>query len=102
MLRNYVICPLFVASGSGFKPNEPYMYGLFNAAVKLQGGYTAGIITSFYVAIFISIFYLCFMHQLMNWLSEDYMEIDSRNVSITFDILIGMVIFQFTKGGMTR
>lgn len=38
------------SSGSGFKSNEPYMYGLFNAAVKLQGGYTAGIITSFYLS----------------------------------------------------
>lgn len=38
------------SSGSGFKSNEPYMYGFFNAAVKLQEGYTAGIITSFYLS----------------------------------------------------
>ncbi|GLJ44623.1 hypothetical protein SUGI_0937900 [Cryptomeria japonica] len=38
------------SSGSGFKSKEPYMYGFFNAAVKLQAGYTAGIITSFYLS----------------------------------------------------
>ncbi|GLJ44622.1 hypothetical protein SUGI_0937870 [Cryptomeria japonica] len=36
--------------GSGFKSKEAYMYGFFNAAVKLQAGYTAWIITSFYLS----------------------------------------------------
>ncbi|GLJ44617.1 hypothetical protein SUGI_0937820 [Cryptomeria japonica] len=38
------------SSGSGFSSQEAYMYGFFNAAVKLQAGYTAGIITSFYLS----------------------------------------------------
>ncbi|GLJ44712.1 hypothetical protein SUGI_0940180 [Cryptomeria japonica] len=38
------------SSGSGFRSKEAYMYGFFNAAVKLQAGYTAGIITSFYLS----------------------------------------------------
>ncbi|KAH9329124.1 hypothetical protein KI387_001232, partial [Taxus chinensis] len=38
------------SSGSGFKSKEPYMYGFFNAAVKLQAGYTAGVLTSFYLS----------------------------------------------------
>ncbi|KAH9329121.1 hypothetical protein KI387_001229 [Taxus chinensis] len=38
------------SSGSGFKSKEANMYGFFNAAVRLQGGYTAGIITSFYLS----------------------------------------------------
>ncbi|KAH9329123.1 hypothetical protein KI387_001231, partial [Taxus chinensis] len=38
------------SSGSGFKSKEAYMYGFFNAAVRLQAGYTAGIITSFYLS----------------------------------------------------
>eukprot|EP00252_Welwitschia_mirabilis_P022235 TRINITY_DN5972_c0_g1_i5.p1 TRINITY_DN5972_c0_g1~~TRINITY_DN5972_c0_g1_i5.p1 ORF type:complete len:325 (+),score=44.40 TRINITY_DN5972_c0_g1_i5:51-1025(+) len=38
------------SSGSGFKSKDPYMYGLFNAAIKLQAGYTAGIVTTFYVS----------------------------------------------------
>ncbi|XP_006848333.2 probable xyloglucan endotransglucosylase/hydrolase protein 32 [Amborella trichopoda] len=37
-------------SGSGFKSKKSYMYGFFNAAIKLQSGYTAGIITSFYLS----------------------------------------------------
>ncbi|GLJ44619.1 hypothetical protein SUGI_0937840 [Cryptomeria japonica] len=36
--------------GSGFKSKDAYMYGFFNAAVKLQAGYTIGIITSFYLS----------------------------------------------------
>ncbi|KAH9329126.1 hypothetical protein KI387_001234, partial [Taxus chinensis] len=38
------------SSGSGFKSKEAYMYGFFNAAVKLQAGYTAGVLTSFYLS----------------------------------------------------
>ncbi|GLJ44616.1 hypothetical protein SUGI_0937810 [Cryptomeria japonica] len=37
-------------SGSGFKSKEAYMYGFFNAAIKLQAGYTAGVLTSFYLS----------------------------------------------------
>jgi xyloglucan:xyloglucosyl transferase len=37
-------------SGSGFKSLHPYKSGYFGAAVKLQSGYTAGIITSFYLS----------------------------------------------------
>ncbi|GLJ45690.1 hypothetical protein SUGI_0961680 [Cryptomeria japonica] len=33
------------SSGSGFKSKETYMYGFFNDVVKLQAGYTVGIIT---------------------------------------------------------
>lgn len=36
-------------TGSGFKSLRPYQSGYFSAAVKLQPGYTAGVITSFYV-----------------------------------------------------
>lgn len=38
-------------AGSGFKSLNPYRSGYFGTAVKLQPGYTAGIITSFYVSI---------------------------------------------------
>lgn len=37
------------SSGSGFKSLKPYHSGYFSAAMKLQPGYTAGVITSFYV-----------------------------------------------------
>ena len=36
-------------TGSGFKSLHPYRSGYFGAAIKLQPGYTAGVITSFYV-----------------------------------------------------
>lgn len=38
-----------MGEGSGFKSLHPYQSGYFSAAVKLQPGYTAGVITSFYV-----------------------------------------------------
>ncbi|KAK2978725.1 hypothetical protein RJ640_015256 [Escallonia rubra] len=38
------------SSGSGFKSISPYQSGYFGAAVKLQAGYTAGVITSFYLS----------------------------------------------------
>ncbi|XAR59703.1 Xyloglucan:xyloglucosyl transferase [Bertholletia excelsa] len=38
------------ASGSGFKSLSQYRSGYFGAAVKLQPGYTAGVITSFYLS----------------------------------------------------
>ncbi|KAM7496805.1 hypothetical protein LguiA_021219 [Lonicera macranthoides] len=38
------------SSGSGFKSLNPYRSGYFGAAVKLQPGYTAGVITSFYLS----------------------------------------------------
>lgn len=37
-------------SGSGFKSLTPYRSGYFGTAVKLQPGYTAGVITSFYLS----------------------------------------------------
>ncbi|KAF2321743.1 hypothetical protein GH714_002040 [Hevea brasiliensis] len=37
-------------SGSGYKSLEPYQSGYFGAAIKLQPGYTAGVITSFYLS----------------------------------------------------
>ncbi|KAK4790560.1 hypothetical protein SAY86_017864 [Trapa natans] len=38
------------SSGSGFKSLRPYQSGYFSAAIKLQSGYTAGVITSFYLS----------------------------------------------------
>ncbi|KAF5470791.1 hypothetical protein F2P56_011280 [Juglans regia] len=38
------------SSGSGFKSLHPYRSGYFGAAIKLQPGYTAGVITSFYLS----------------------------------------------------
>ncbi|XWS74349.1 hypothetical protein CRYUN_Cryun02cG0207300 [Craigia yunnanensis] len=38
------------SSGSGFKSLQPYQSGYFGAAMKLQPGYTAGVITSFYLS----------------------------------------------------
>ncbi|KAJ4847663.1 putative xyloglucan endotransglucosylase/hydrolase protein 32 [Turnera subulata] len=37
-------------SGSGFKSLKPYRSGYFGAAIKLQPGYTAGVITSLYLS----------------------------------------------------
>ncbi|XP_062082184.1 xyloglucan endotransglucosylase/hydrolase protein 31-like [Humulus lupulus] len=37
-------------SGSGFKSLHPFRSGYFSTAVKLQPGYTAGVITSFYLS----------------------------------------------------
>ncbi|KAK8596515.1 hypothetical protein V6N12_065001 [Hibiscus sabdariffa] len=38
------------SSGSGFKSLRSYQSGYFGAAIKLQPGYTAGVITSFYLS----------------------------------------------------
>ncbi|XP_059625273.1 xyloglucan endotransglucosylase/hydrolase protein 31-like [Cornus florida] len=38
------------SSGSGFKSLTMYRSGYFGAAIKLQSGYTAGVITSFYLS----------------------------------------------------
>ncbi|KAH9607620.1 hypothetical protein KSS87_014130 [Heliosperma pusillum] len=38
------------SSGSGFKSLKQYRSGYFSAAIKLQPGYTAGVITSFYLS----------------------------------------------------
>ncbi|PPS04355.1 hypothetical protein GOBAR_AA16303 [Gossypium barbadense] len=38
------------SSGSGFKSLRSYQSGYFGAAMKLQPGYTAGVITSFYLS----------------------------------------------------
>ncbi|XP_038706568.1 xyloglucan endotransglucosylase/hydrolase protein 31-like [Tripterygium wilfordii] len=37
-------------SGSGFKSLRPYRSGYFGASIKLQPGYTAGVITSLYLS----------------------------------------------------
>ncbi|XP_020112380.1 probable xyloglucan endotransglucosylase/hydrolase protein 32 [Ananas comosus] len=37
-------------SGSGFKSNRPFRNGYFGASIKLQSGYTAGVITAFYLS----------------------------------------------------
>ncbi|XP_072967889.1 probable xyloglucan endotransglucosylase/hydrolase protein 32 [Typha angustifolia] len=37
-------------SGSGFKSNRPFRNGYFGASIKLQPGYTAGVITAFYLS----------------------------------------------------
>lgn len=39
----------YMETGSGFKSLTRYRSGYFGAAIKLQAGYTAGVITSFYV-----------------------------------------------------
>ncbi|XP_010267216.1 PREDICTED: probable xyloglucan endotransglucosylase/hydrolase protein 32 [Nelumbo nucifera] len=38
------------SSGSGFKSLRPFRSGYFGASIKLQPGYTAGVITSFYLS----------------------------------------------------
>ncbi|CAM8967580.1 unnamed protein product [Rhodiola kirilowii] len=38
------------SSGSGFKSRRMYRNGYFGASIKLQTGYTAGVITSFYLS----------------------------------------------------
>ncbi|PKI51936.1 hypothetical protein CRG98_027588 [Punica granatum] len=38
------------SSGSGFKSLHPYKSGYFSASIKVQPGYTAGVITSFYLS----------------------------------------------------
>ncbi|KAL8125993.1 putative xyloglucan endotransglucosylase/hydrolase protein 32 [Apium graveolens] len=37
-------------SGSGFKSMRPFRSGYFGASIKLQPGYTAGVITAFYLS----------------------------------------------------
>ncbi|RAL46061.1 hypothetical protein DM860_006215 [Cuscuta australis] len=37
-------------TGSGFRSYRPYRSGYFGASIKLQSGYTAGVITSFYLS----------------------------------------------------
>ncbi|KAL1549392.1 putative xyloglucan endotransglucosylase/hydrolase protein 32 [Salvia divinorum] len=37
-------------SGSGFKSVKPFRSGYFGASIKLQRGYTAGVITAFYLS----------------------------------------------------
>ncbi|CAN1345129.1 Probable xyloglucan endotransglucosylase/hydrolase protein 32 [Linum perenne] len=38
------------SSGSGFQSIQPYRSGYFGASIKLHPGYTAGVITSFYLS----------------------------------------------------
>lgn len=44
-----LFCHHFNSSGSGFKSVKPFRSGYFGASIKLQPGYTAGVITAFYV-----------------------------------------------------
>ncbi|GMI79721.1 xyloglucan endotransglucosylase/hydrolase 32 [Hibiscus trionum] len=37
-------------SGSGFKSNRPFRSGYFGASIKVHPGYTAGVITAFYLS----------------------------------------------------
>ncbi|PKI35446.1 hypothetical protein CRG98_044161 [Punica granatum] len=37
-------------SGSGFKSVKPFQSGYFGASIRLQPGYTAGVITAFYLS----------------------------------------------------
>ncbi|KAI3880628.1 hypothetical protein MKX03_037500 [Papaver bracteatum] len=48
--QNQLTIWLDKSSGSGFKSNRAFRSGYFGAAVKLQPGYTAGVITSFYLS----------------------------------------------------
>lgn len=48
--RNSVTLKIDRYSGAGFKSKKTYLYGFFNAALKLQAGYTAGIVTTFYLS----------------------------------------------------
>ncbi|KAL8152856.1 hypothetical protein V2J09_010616 [Rumex salicifolius] len=38
------------SSGSGFKSAKPFRHGYFGTSIKLQPGYTAGVITAFYLS----------------------------------------------------
>lgn len=40
---------ILIVTGSGFKSVRPFRSGYFGASIKLQRGYTAGVITAFYV-----------------------------------------------------
>ena len=55
---HFVFCLIFLSAafrrtGSGYKSLRSYRSGYFGVSVKLQSGYTAGVITSFYVSIII-------------------------------------------------
>lgn len=45
-------------SGSGFKSLKAYKSGFFSAAIKLQAGYTAGVIAALYVSCISALNYL--------------------------------------------
>ncbi|GJS58056.1 xyloglucan endotransglucosylase/hydrolase protein 31-like protein [Tanacetum coccineum] len=48
--QNSLVLWLDRSSGSGFKSLRPYRSGYFSTAMKLHPGYTAGVITSFYLS----------------------------------------------------
>ncbi|PWA94058.1 xyloglucan endo-transglycosylase-related 8 [Artemisia annua] len=48
--QNSLVLWLDRYSGSGFKSLKPYRSGYFGTAMKLHPGYTAGVITSFYLS----------------------------------------------------
>jgi xyloglucan:xyloglucosyl transferase len=70
----YWTIPWFWITGSGFKSVRPFRSGYFGASIKLQPGYTAGVITAFYVRIWTIICYLCvlFFIGLFNWVLQQW------------------------------
>lgn len=48
---------IIICTGSGFKSMRPFRSGYFGTSIKLQPGYTAGVITAFYVSLFMYSFY---------------------------------------------
>ncbi|XP_042054167.1 probable xyloglucan endotransglucosylase/hydrolase protein 32 [Salvia splendens] len=48
--HNGVTIWLDKTTGSGFKSVKPFRSGYFGASIKLQSGYTAGVITAFYLS----------------------------------------------------
>lgn len=55
-------------TGSGFKSVRAFRSGYFGASIKLQSGYTAGVITAFYVRILQNNnFFFFFAVSLLNW-----------------------------------
>lgn len=58
--------------GSGFKSLNSYTSGYFSAAIKLHPGYTAGVITAFYVSIICTIQLTSFIY--------------NSNFELTFDV----------------
>lgn len=56
-------------TGSGFKSMRPFRSGYFGTSIKLQPGYTAGVITAFYVSLLMYSFYARANFSPFQWLS---------------------------------
>jgi hypothetical protein len=78
-------------TGSGFKSHHSYKSGYFGVAVKLQPGYTAGVITSFYVRIN----YLIIWINVENWLYITVFPISWINVEYWLYITLLVLILIF-------